>query len=128
MPGKRARWHLKASSILWRRLDSPGHESARLFLRDDSWHLQGTAVFSHDQLPCRLDYRIICDSRWLTRSAHIDGWVNDREIRIQLKVTRDGQWFINEEESPAVAGCIDLDLNFSPSTNQLPIRRLGLAV
>jgi hypothetical protein len=27
-----------------------------------------------------------------------------------------------------VAGCIDVDLNFSPSTNVLPIRRLNLAV
>jgi hypothetical protein len=27
-----------------------------------------------------------------------------------------------------VAGCIDLDLNFSPSTNLLPVRRLGLSV
>ena len=25
-------------------------------------------------------------------------------------------------------GCVDVDLNFSPSTNLLPIRRLGLAV
>ena len=25
-------------------------------------------------------------------------------------------------------GCTDIDLNFSPSTNLLPIRRLGLAV
>ena len=29
---------------------------------------------------------------------------------------------------PAVAGCVDLDLNFSPSTNLLPIRRLNLSV
>jgi hypothetical protein len=27
-----------------------------------------------------------------------------------------------------VAGCLDLDLNFSPSTNLLPIRRLELAI
>ena len=27
-----------------------------------------------------------------------------------------------------MAGCIDLDLGFSPSTNLLPIRRLGLAI
>ena len=27
-----------------------------------------------------------------------------------------------------MAGCIDLDLNFSPSTNLLPIRRLDLPV
>jgi hypothetical protein len=38
------------------------------------------------------------------------------------------RWFLNGRESPQVAGCLDLDLNFSPSTNLLPIRRLGLAV
>lgn len=27
-----------------------------------------------------------------------------------------------------IAGCTDIDLNFSPSTNLLPIRRLGLAI
>ena len=27
-----------------------------------------------------------------------------------------------------MAGCIDLDLNFSPATNLLPIRRLDLAI
>lgn len=27
-----------------------------------------------------------------------------------------------------MAGCTDLDLNFSPSTNTLPIRRLNLAI
>jgi hypothetical protein len=29
---------------------------------------------------------------------------------------------------PGVAGCIDLDLNFSPSTNLIPIRRFNLKV
>jgi hypothetical protein len=29
---------------------------------------------------------------------------------------------------PEVAACIDIDLNFSPSTNLLPIRRLGLEI
>jgi hypothetical protein len=31
-------------------------------------------------------------------------------------------------EQPNVVGCTDIDLNFSPSTNLLPIRRLALAV
>ncbi len=35
---------------------------------------------------------------------------------------------MSDVEQPQVAGCIDIDLNFSPSTNLLPIRRLGLAV
>ena len=39
-----------------------------------------------------------------------------------------GHWWQNEVEQPQVAGCIDIDLNFSPSTNLLPIRRCNLAV
>jgi uncharacterized protein len=116
------------TSILWRRLDHPGHESARLFFEADSWHLQGTAVFSHDKLPCRLDYHIVCDSRWHTQAGRVTGWVGDSLIEIELAVRGDRRWFLSGMESPDVAGCIDLDLNFSPSTNLLPIRRLNLAV
>jgi hypothetical protein len=39
-----------------------------------------------------------------------------------------GRWLLDGSEAPAVAGCVDLDLQFSPSTNLLPIRRLDLAV
>ncbi len=116
------------NSILWRRLDQPGHESACLLFQADSWHLQGTAVFSHGQLPCRLDYHIVCDSTWHTRSGKVAGWVGNRLIEIKLIVTSDQRWLLNEKESREVAGCVDLDLNFSPSTNLLPIRRLNLAV
>jgi hypothetical protein len=35
---------------------------------------------------------------------------------------------LNGKECPDVAGCIDIDLNFSPSTNLLAIRRLGLGI
>ena len=63
-------------AILWRRLDQPGHEAARLWFDEISWHLAGTALFAHDQKPCLLD----------------------------------------------------LDLNFSPSTNLLPLRRMALDI
>ena len=36
---------MNAQAILWRRLDQPGHEAARLISQDDKWHLAGTAVF-----------------------------------------------------------------------------------
>jgi len=36
-------------SILWRGFALPGHEACRLFSRDSQWHLEGTAVFSHEQ-------------------------------------------------------------------------------
>jgi hypothetical protein len=40
----------------------------------------------------------------------------------------DGAWRLNGVAQPEVRGCVDLDLNFSPSTNLLPLRRLALAV
>jgi uncharacterized protein len=115
-------------SILWRRLDQPGHESARLFFHHSSWHLTGTAVFVHDQQPCRLDYMVVCNAAWQTLSAKVAGWVGGQSIEIELVVDAARRWRLNGTECPDVAGCFDLDLNFSPSTNLLPIRRLGLAV
>ncbi|HXQ36015.1 MAG TPA: putative glycolipid-binding domain-containing protein [Anaerolineales bacterium] len=115
-------------SILWRRLDHPGHESARLFDQSDTWNLQGTAVFSYEQLPCRLDYLVVCDSRWHTQSARINGWVGNTLLEIAIAVSADQHWSLNEKEVLGVRGCVDFDLNFSPSTNLLPIRRLDLAV
>jgi hypothetical protein len=115
-------------SIIWRRLDQPGFESSQLLSGPSSWNLIGTAVFIHEQKPCRLDYRIECDRNWQTRSGRVEGWVGKEIIDIDVKADGRGNWQLNGEASPEVAGCIDLDLNFSPSTNLLPIRRLRLEV
>ncbi|HEX2271958.1 MAG TPA: putative glycolipid-binding domain-containing protein [Pyrinomonadaceae bacterium] len=113
--------------VLWRRLDCPGHESAAIFHEDNAWHLQGTAVFLYNNVACRLNYQIICDSRWHTRSARVDGWVGNSTIESAIVVAPDRRWRLNERDCPQVEGCVDLDLNFSPSTNLLPIRRLELS-
>jgi uncharacterized protein len=115
-------------TILWRRLDAPGHEAARLLPAPGGWYLVGTAVFAHDRRPCRLDYRVACDAGWRTTSGRVTGWIGGDEIDLTVEVGPDGGWRLNGEACPAVAGCVDLDLNFSPSTNLLPVRRLGLAV
>ena len=116
-------------SILWRRVDVPGHEAARLVAREGGgWRLLGTAVFADEGRICSLDYRIACDERWRTVSARVSGWVGGEEVEIEIAAGRDGRWTMNGEDVPGVAGCTDVDLNFSPSTNLLPIRRLELAV
>jgi hypothetical protein len=115
-------------SILWRRLDRPGHEFVRLLSLDPDWHLSGTALFAHEGQPCRLDYLVVCDSAWQTRSGWVTGWVGTRRIATEVAVDSARRWRLNGTACPEVEGCIDLDLNFSPCTNLLPIRRLGLAV
>jgi len=115
-------------SILWRGFTWPGHEACRLFFRASLWRLEGTAVFSHAQQPCRLDYQITCDAAWWTVSANVAGWVGASVIDIQIRTEPNGRWWLNKEEQRHVRGCTDIDLNFSPSTNLLPIRRLDLAI
>ncbi|MGH2399357.1 MAG: putative glycolipid-binding domain-containing protein [bacterium] len=114
--------------ILWRRLDLPGHESARLSSRDSQQHLAGTAVFVYEGKPCRLDYLVVCSAGWQSLSGRVSGWIGPRTVDVGLVVDPRRRWRLNGEERPEVMGCIDLDLNFSPSTNLLPIRRLNLAV
>ena len=115
-------------AIQWRRLDAPGHESCRCVATGSGWHLEGSGVFSHAGEPCRLDYKVACDPSWLTVAGSARGWVGGRTIAIEVTADADRRWRLNGVECPAVLGCTDLDLNFSPSTNLLPIRRLGLAV
>ena len=119
---------MTSHSILWRGFYLPGHEACRLVSLDERWQLEGTAVFSHNQQPCRLDYLIVCDSGWHTRSGKVSGWLGDTSVQIQITVAPDQHWRMDGRERPEVAGCIDLDLNFSPCTNLLPIRRLNLAI
>jgi len=116
------------AAILWRRLDRPGHESARISRDPGGWLLAGGAVFAHEGQPCRLDYRILCDQGWRTRGVMVRGWVGGDLVDLQIRAGRAGRWQMNRVECPQLEGCIDVDLNFSPSTNLLPIRRLGLQV
>jgi hypothetical protein len=44
----------EARTILWGRIDQPGHEAARRLSRDAGWELSGTAVFEHERRACRL--------------------------------------------------------------------------
>jgi hypothetical protein len=114
-------------TILWERLDGPGHESARLRSRGSEMVLEGSAVFEHEGAPCRLDYLVVADRRFHTSRGTVRGWLGERGVEIEI-VAEAGRWSMNGAESPEVAGAVDLDLNFSPSTNLLPIRRLDLAV
>lgn len=115
-------------SILWRGIYLPGHEACRLFQLNDEWCLEGTAVFSSDNRPCRLAYLAVCDANWSTRRGTVSGWLGD-DVSIELSIAvRDHRWYVNGVEISETAGCLDLDLNFSPATNLLPIRRLSLEI
>jgi hypothetical protein len=114
-------------SILWERLDRPGHESARLRRLGADVILEGSAVFGHEGAPCRLDYVVVANGRFHTTRGTVRGWLGERSVEIEIAVEA-GRWSMNGDSRPEIEGAVDLDLNFSPSTNLLPIRRLDLGI
>src|SRR5215831_17781007 len=113
-------------SIIWERLDYPGHEASRVEQRQNGWFLQGTAVFHFERQPCRLDYTIQCDHEWRTEEVTVDGWLGNDVVRHEITVDSSRRWHFDGRATSDLEGCVDIDLGFSPLTNTLPIRRLTL--
>ncbi|MEP7326135.1 MAG: putative glycolipid-binding domain-containing protein [Gemmatimonadota bacterium] len=119
---------IEPQTILWRRMDRPGHEAAVLLFRDPAWSLRGSVIVLDHGVPCRLDYAVVCDAAWHTLWARVNGWMGTDPVNHRISRSPAGRWRHNGIEQPHLDQCIDMDLGFSPSTNLLPIRRLGLGV
>lgn len=119
---------LTAGSILWRRLDGPGHDACRLEQGAGGWTLDGAAVFRHRDVAAKLAYEVTCDRAWRTLAGRVDGWLGAERVRLSIARTADGQWKGGEEIASLPPALIDLDLGFTPATNLLPLRRLSLGI
>jgi hypothetical protein len=115
-----------AAVFFWRRLDNPGYDSCRFFHSEDGCRLSGAAVFREGRLACHIRYEVLADNSFRTRSASLQGYVGSKPVDLRLRAIRGGRWTVNGVEQPAIRGCIDLDLGFTPATNLLPLRRLAL--
>ena len=115
------------SSVLWQRLDTPGHDACRLEETGEGWKLAGTAVFRQDGLPARLSYQVTCDPAWITQHGEIRGWIGAQAIEFLVSRTHDGVWTLNGKVVPGLESYVDLDLGFTPATNLPQLRRVALA-
>jgi hypothetical protein len=114
-------------SLLWTRRDQVSLEYFELRESPDDIRLAGTILTSHDGNPLRAVYTVHCNPDWATRSVRVtlDHGLESRELALLVDDRR--RWWSDGKELPDVAGCVDVDISLSPSTNTLPIRRLSLA-
>lgn len=113
------------SSFRWRRLDLTGTDRATLSTTDDGYLLLGHAQFRDDQREVDLHYSVQITPTWRTQRAHVRGIGPMGPLQLEIEALN-GSWRLNGRDCPAVEGCIDVDLNFTPATNLLSVRRLGL--
>ena len=116
------------TSVLWRRLDVPGHDVCRLVEQADGWLLHGTAVYRLEGAPVCLDYRVACDTSWCTRTASVHGWIGMETVATDIARTTDGRWLLNDVDVSGLEDCVHVDFGFTPSTNLAQLRRAALAI
>lgn len=109
-------------TVLWQDPSDVGAERCRL--ADSS--LAGTALVAVEGAPCETRYLVRFDS-WRTRRVEMERSGPEDDARVVLDVD-DGRWRVDGQHRADLAGCLDVDLEFSPATNTLPIRRLDLPV
>lgn len=115
-------------SVMWRRLDLPGMEHFRLLEDRDGWILQGLVVLAHPACPAGVEYSIRTDEDWRTREVVVRCSNGGSERVVAARADGRGSWSHDGKTLEGLAGCVDVDLGFSPSTNTIAIQRLKLAV
>jgi hypothetical protein len=116
-------------AAFWERADRPGKESFLLSEDDRGVRLEGSLTLESEG-SWRIRYEIAAGPDWDTRAARVEAEAGDvsRELVLEVDASRRWKSPASGREIPELAGCVDVDVSFSPSTNVLPIRRLGLAV
>ena len=113
------------ATIAWR--SDAGAEWCELEAGDDGFAIGGHAIIVEASVPILVAYGVALGSDWRTHRVSLEVWHPDRSEFTHL-VVEDGAWTRDGHALSDLAGCTDVDLAFTPATNTLPIRRLGLGV
>ena len=70
-----------------------------------------------------LTYRLMISDAWHVREAHLQ-LTTGRSLHLLNHGA--GAWWVNGHARPDLHACIDIDIQATPLTNTLPIRRLSL--
>jgi uncharacterized protein len=111
-----------ASDIGWTALQWPGIE--HVIVSEDAAGLRATGrlVLAEDRL-ISVTYEMTCDASWRFRTLEISV-TSARECRSLSLAAGDARWRADGQPRPDLDGCADIDINCTPLTNTLPIRRL----
>jgi hypothetical protein len=116
-----------SKTILWRRLDTPGHDACRLDETSSGWTLTGSVAGRENDVAANLQYEVRCDRQWRAERGHVHGWIGSQHIDYTVEIMK-GLWTLNGAAVSGLDGCVDLDLTFTPATNLFQIQRAGLMV
>jgi uncharacterized protein len=112
------------TAVLWQASDG-GSEVCVLERAGRGWRLRGTVLTHEAGQPIELRYVVTVDAAWATTGVEVLVSVTGGDAREPVDL---GSVWSGVERPPEYRDCVDVDLSFTPATNTLPIRRLGLDV
>jgi uncharacterized protein len=112
------------TAVFWQASDG-GSEVCVLEPVGRGWRLRGTVLTHEANQPIELRYAVTVDSEWETSSVEV---VVASAGGVPRELTELSGVWAGPERPPEYSDCVDVDLSFTPATNTLPIRRLGLRV
>jgi hypothetical protein len=113
--------------VLWYCTRLASSEHCSMALGDDGTQFDGTAVLPIGEEPGHIEWAAHTDAGGRTQSAHADITTAAGTRRLELAAGAERRWRVDGAPVGALDGCDDVDFGWTPATNTLPIRRLGLA-
>ncbi len=110
-------------TIRWSAWDGceAGLDHADIRPADGGVDIAGVVIGREGNDPFGLTYRLKLDALWRTREVEIRTTAGQA---LHLESNGQGSWQENGRDQPALQGCLDVDIQATPLTNTLPIRRL----
>jgi uncharacterized protein len=118
-----------AKEIMWQSLESPGFEHVRIDDSHPGWDVYDSMFVRENEGSVRRGgYTLVLDKNFRTLEIRIMVEQSPGSMTaLHLLASGDGTWTdADEQHIPELDGCIDVDIQWSPVTNTLPVRRLGL--
>lgn len=114
------------ADLAWAALECAGLEHVMTRADESGFRADGQLVMVQDR-PFRISYLLECDTGWRFSTLAITVTDSLGERTLRLSAAADGHWQADGEPRPDLDGCVDIDINCTPLTNTLPIRRLSWA-
>jgi hypothetical protein len=115
-------------TILWLAHDAPGAEHVEIDQCPWGYRIVSRMAGSDEGLPVSAGYRLDVDADWCVIGVAATWSMAGVTRRLRLRRSASGAWSDVRGARPDLDGCVDLDITWTPLTNTLPIRRLGLGI
>ncbi len=114
-----------AACAIWRRIDNPGHDAARLTRNEAGWRCVARPYSGTNSGPACINYLVDLDPDWSTRSGRVQGFLADRPIDVSIG-RKAGAWTLNGTRISGLEHVAHLDYGFTPATNLQQLRATSL--